>query len=844
MPPPDRLRLLADQNRLTGIDFVYVHESQTLIDVFFHVDPRFLEQPLAADFETGSVTIVDTLPGEEPFPIVDIDWPIVDDRQVLRLETPFAGGFQLYRLRLADPRIDPWFSEIEFSFKANCETWLDCRPPPHECPPGERIEIRPDYRARDFWALRAALMDFASERWPDWKDRLAADAGVTVAELFAALGDEFAYLQDRIAHETHLETALHRRSLRRHARLVDYEPHDGSAASGWLVVRVAEGESGDLPAGTLVLAPSDMGEPMPFEVGTTLAERVRVPAYPVTAAANELDPYIWDEDPPPGLPGEVGSLDPRWREGPPSCLPVGATEMWLDGHHAADLPLTDLPADPAAPPGRWVLLRTDPEDPSLPARRHPVRLIEVEDTVDPLPPGTRPLTRVRWEEAQALPFQLDLEALTVEGNLVPVTAGRTFEALFSAGVRHDGPALPRTVEREGPGGIVTHLLSLPGSDELPLARFGRDPRAAVPDIRLEEVAWNAALETWEAVDEWVWRRSLVGVNASLPEQRHFTLDDGLWRPVVSHWRREQDYDGWDHAGGRPRFESGRLVHYDLAVGDGATIRFGDGEFGRLPSEGTAFRAFYRLGGGRRGNVAADTIVEIAEGGPGFVEAIRNPLATAGGADAEEPRQVRRLAPELYRTLTFRAVAAPDYGEQAERLPWVQSAGSCFRWTGSWLSAFVTVDQAGARSLAPERAAELGVHLDRVRQTGREVVVRPPRYADVDLEITVCVAPGFFRGDVRARVMEALFVRPAGGFFSPDNFTFGTPLRRSALEAAIQSVEGVRAVKEILVRRRGWFDWRLFDGPYEPAADDEVIRLANDPTRPEKGMLDLKLEGGA
>ena len=39
------------------------------------------------------------------------------------------------------------------------------------------------------------------------------------------------------------------------------------------------------------------------------------------------------------------------------------------------------------------------------------------------------------------------------------------------------------------------------------------------------------------------------------------------------------------------------------------------------------------------------------------------------------------------------------------------------------------------------------------------------------------------------------------FFHPDNFTFGQPLRRSDLEAAVQSVPGVKGVEEIKLRVR-------------------------------------------
>ena len=49
-------------------------------------------------------------------------------------------------------------------------------------------------------------------------------------ELLAAVGDDLSYLQDRIAAEATLATATQRRSVVRHARLVDYEPRPATSA--------------------------------------------------------------------------------------------------------------------------------------------------------------------------------------------------------------------------------------------------------------------------------------------------------------------------------------------------------------------------------------------------------------------------------------------------------------------------------------------------------------------------------------------------------------------------------------------------------------------------------------
>jgi len=102
--------------------------------------------------------------------------------------------------------------------------------------------------------------------------------------------------------------------------------------------------------------------------------------------------------------------------------------------------------------------------------------------------------------------------------------------------------------------------------------------------------------------------------------------------------------------------------------------------------------------------------------------------------------------------------------------------------------------------------------------------------------------------VKERVLDALVGTTAASrpraFFSPDRFTFGTPLERSALEAAIQRVAGVRAVERILLRRRGWFGWRPFRTLVYPVGTDEIIRVENLPDFPERGSVRLDMEGGA
>lgn len=809
MAVPERLVVLQGQNQVTGVDFVYVFPNQTTLDVYFLRSPTTLAVPLVGNLAQGAIHIYSPSGGDSVpvVPIQNILWTVVNGRDVLRITTTEPGDFSRYRLRIDDARIDRYFNDVWFSFKANCPSDLDCKPPEHECLPEPPVDFPVDYTARDFWSFRQALLDFASQRYPKWQDRLEADVGNMLVEVMSALGDEFAYNQDRIAREAYLETATQRRSLRRHASLVDYHIHDGLGATTWLDFMV--NAAGSIPAGTPV---TDVSGNVRFETGRGFSESFVIPpalpkSYAVDPARNVLLPHQWDEE-------DV-------------CLPAGSTELFIEGAHAADLPLDDTP--PGKPPGRWVLLVTKPADPAVKARALVVRLITVENTFDlVLPPQPHPITRLVWESDQATPFEMDMTVLEVHGNIIPATSGETEVKRFTIGPSADPSDRPSAIEREGPDGSVAYLFSLPDSDTQQLVFLGSGLEDAAPEIRLLAVTLVAGVWTPVPNGEWSWRRELLGTNSSLPTSTDFRLDDGFWRRVVGYQRIGTE-----------------IVQRDYAGDQGKTIRFGDGEFGALPAAGTIFQVTYRLGLGADDNVTAGTLAQCPLP---VVQSVTNPLPSAGAADPETPQQIRQLAPEAFRYLTFRAVRPEDYADALERLDWVQRAGADFRWTGSWLTAFATPDPLGTSAVTDAERADAFGQLDRFRQAGRPAYMLDPVYANLDLEITVCVASSAYRGEVEEQVLQALFgikgIRPKNGFFSPDNFTFGSPLERSQLESVIQDVAGVKAVEKISIRRRGWFDWREFSELTFRVAPNELIRVANDTAFPDRGSVKLVMEGGA
>jgi predicted phage baseplate assembly protein len=292
----------------------------------------------------------------------------------------------------------------------------------------------------------------------------------------------------------------------------------------------------------------------------------------------------------------------------------------------------------------------------------------------------------------------------------------------------------------------------------------------------------------------------------------------------------------------------QFVHYDYASGDGTTIRFGNGEFGEAPARGQLFRAVYRLGNGLNDNVAADSLTGFDATLLPDVISVTNSFDVLNALPPETLDNARHVAPEAFRVVRYNAVIEEDYADAVEELDWVQKAGAAFRWTGSWLTLFATPDPVDSYTISPAQSIDLEQQLDRYRLAGREAYGMDPIYANLVLDICVCVAPTSYIGDVEAAVMEALFGTsgdlPKLGFFSPDNWTFGMPLDRASLEAAIQAVPGVRAVEEIYIERRGWFETRLFSELVYTVAANEIVCVDNDPNFPERGALKLSMEGGA
>ena len=797
MSTRDRLSKLLDpaNTTLNGIDFVEVADAaQTTLRIHF-----LNAVPVIGTLATGKNPVItggETIATVAVLPFGPGAWSEdAEGRPLLTVQVAAPGDFSFYTLTIDSTALDPFYNHVQFSFKALCPSDLDCEAPPAPCPPPAGNPPPITYLAKDFLSFRKALSDFSALRYPEWQERSEADFGVMFMEALSSLADDLSYLQDRVAAEAVIENATQRRSIVRLARLVDYEPQPATSSSVLLQFEVT---GGPIPSGLLVHAAGPDGSAIDFETGTGLIDPatllLNTATYPVSPAWNRFKP------------DQSNNILPYWWDDSQQCLLAGATEMWVEGHGFG------------FQAGQTLLIDTAAQTTADPPIRELIALVSAAEETDPL--FLVPVTHLVWQTPLA--GNHDQARTVLAGNLVPATQGRRYKESFAIDQPPSGLSMPLALVRTGPNGSAQYLYTLQNSLLTWLTPAGA--ASPLPEIVLNEQPRNQALPPVH----WTWRLSLLDAGEF---EEAYTVDP------VSYLRIASNSDG--------------TASYEYDGDSGATIRFGDDVFGGIPDTGSVFQATYRIGGGSAGNVAADSITRIDAGVDpsvtALVTAVTNPFAATGGADAETDQQVARRAPQAFRAVQYRAVTAADYEAAAETLPWVLRAGTRFRWTGSWLTVFTTADPEGSEQITLEEQVDLVNLLNRYRMAGYESYVPAPVYVGIDLAVTVCALPNVFRGDVQTALLSTLGAAqlPNGttGFFFLDRFTFGTPLERSALEAAIQSSYGVAGVVSIQYRERGVTPtWTCLPETLQ-VGPDQILRMDNDPSRPERGTLKLIVEGG-
>jgi len=830
----DRRREAVREKRANGLDYLEVGDDR-------HVLTVALFGRVPEGIRLGNVRIdgghrVRDIRALEVVPI-PANGPDGDDG--LRVTVSRVGDFSTYTLRLVEADtdrplrgLDPRYTSLDFTFHAAAVSALDCRDDV-ACPPEEGAEPEINYLAKDYASFRQLILDRLALIMPDWTERHAPDLWLALVEILAYVGDYLSYYQDAVATEAYLATARRRISVRRHARLVDYHLHEGcnarvwislepSAATGTLTLDLSDtffvtDLQDTLPSARTILAATDLpsGD---FEVFEPVFDPAQ-PAFVAAPARSEIRFYTWGEA--------------------ECCLPVGATAATLtdafadaekvtekvteevtekvtdkddDGDERREAARSRRPRLLGLRPGDVLIFEevigpeTGDADDADPARRHAVRLTQVEAAFDPL--FDAPVLEVTWDAADALPFPLCLSTLGPDGVLTPnVSVARGNILLADHGRRVVDEALgvvPPSPARFRPNLAVPGLtFGVPPDLAAPAAlALSQDPRAAVPRL-LDLTAFPASETPWTIAPD--------------------LLRDG---DTETRYVVEMDDD------------------------NAANLRFGDGVAGHLPPPGATWTASYRVGNGPAGNVPSESVAHLVTrtkrlNADGL--RVRNPLPAGGGVPAEPVREAKQFAPEAFRKRLERAITPDDYAQIAGTFPGVQRASASLRWTGSGNEMQVAIDPLGSERPDAALLAAIAAFLARYRRIGHTVRVIPARSVPLTLELEVTVLPDYLRTHVQVALRRALGSRllPSGarGFFHPDNLTFGQDIYLSRIIAAAQAVPGVVSVTASNFGRR-----------FEPVGDAlktgiltigplEIARLDNEAGSPEHGVLTLEMRGG-
>jgi hypothetical protein len=151
------------------------------------------------------------------------------------------------------------------------------------------------YRIGTFTSFRRAMLDEVARAdllgtipnpFAGWHEGTDGDYHTLFIELWAYLADILTFYQERIANDAYLGTATERSSAMALARLIDYKPGPGAAASGLAAFSAAKGKVVTVPAGFRIGSRAQPGQAAAtFETSAAVTARAEQNAIPLSQVA-------------------------------------------------------------------------------------------------------------------------------------------------------------------------------------------------------------------------------------------------------------------------------------------------------------------------------------------------------------------------------------------------------------------------------------------------------------------------------------------------------------------------------------------------------------------------------
>lgn len=811
----NRRALVLQSSKLNGIDYLEVVGNTPCGK---QLALTMLKDARAFKFAPANFTIT----GGDPVEVVAVSSATAAAPLVITIDLKQSGDFSPYTLSLvarqdtSDPPdgVDPQLSSVTFSFKAGCPTPADCVPD-NCCPTPQQAAPDINYLAKDYDGFRQVMLDRMSALAPTWTETHAADLGVALVETLAYAADHLSYQQDAVSTEAYIGTARSRISLRRHARLVDYKIGEGSNARTWAAVTTTK-DNLTIPAGTLfyVRVPGlpvagQAGDPHdPYDQGDPVAQQLAKTINPVFASMADVALFT-----------EQNYTNPisfyTWGDAS-CCLPAGATAATLLGN------IGTLQAGQVLIFEEVVGSKNGNTADANPLNRWAVLLTDVKHSIDPL--NGKEVTQITWSADDALPFPLCLSSISDSGTPVlnvSVAYGNVVPADQGIWIRDEAvgtvPAAP-----SAPVASSSCTCGTSATVSKPVPRF-------YPKLAHSPLTFSIPFEGISSAS------SFLSPNPANAKPQICVKSDGTKWAVESDLLSSTDTD------------HGFVV--EIENNGSVFLRFGDGQYGAAPDPGMSFTATYRVGNGKSGNIGRDSLAHIVVpkkfGAPlSQITGVRNPLAASGGTDPEDMEHIIQYAPFSYEKQE-RCVTEDDYGQAAAQSPAIQAARGTLRWTGSWYTAFLSLEP--AKTLTPKLISDTTARLNLLRMMGTDLAVEGAVIVGLQIEMEICVDPQHFKGDVFDALMKVFVTgnqcNGESGLLNATNFTFGQTVYASPLIAAAQAVEGVLSATLTTFAR---MDSPTTDGltkGYLTMGRLEIPRCDNDPNHLNYGIFVLHMDGG-
>lgn len=251
------------------------------------------------------------------------------------------------------------------------------------------------------------------------------------------------------------------------------------------------------------------------------------------------------------------------------------------------------------------------------------------------------------------------------------------------------------------------------------------------------------------------------------------------------------------------------------------------QYGAVPIRGAEIRMVrYRTGGGRQGNVQAESLQFLKSAVP-YVSSVINYKGAINGADAESLEQAIIKAPRILRSRD-RAVTAEDFEALAQiagqgAIARVRCLSAEFNRQAGTVSLLIVpnfntdaIAQGQGLSpdnfeLSPALKEQVSRYLDERRLLGVQVQLQQPEYMGVCVQTEIGLEPAYDNPLAREEILRTIrvslykFLNPLTGGIEGKGWPFGRPLYESDIVALLQQARGVRYLGPVLlfpIRKQG------------------------------------------